>query len=130
MRTSPRHLVKLARRYTTHALLATNMTRDATCQTPNDFERSLTQKRIAKKLLDGYFVLLTGDLNDSSDTHSFNVCMTENQLTNPIQAALVMSRCSIREMPTRKKLKNTTIDHVLHTPLLDNIVLQQISVCM
>jgi hypothetical protein len=56
-------------------------------QTPNDFARSLTQKHIKQKLLDGYFVIITEDLNDSPDSYSFKVFMTTNQLMNFLHAA-------------------------------------------
>jgi hypothetical protein len=58
-------------------------------QTPSEYARSLTQKRIAKEIIDGYFVVLTGDLNDSHGTYSFKVIMTANQLINPLHAAFV-----------------------------------------
>jgi hypothetical protein len=49
-------------------------------QTPNEYARSLTQKRLAKKILTGYFVVLTGNLNDSHGTYiySVKVFMTAN----------------------------------------------------
>jgi hypothetical protein len=60
MRTFRRHLVELARRHTTYASPATNI--------DNDIAHNLTQTHIGQKILDGYFVVLTADLNDSPDT--------------------------------------------------------------
>jgi hypothetical protein len=98
-------------------------------QTPNDFARSLTQKLIGQNLLDGYFVVLTGNLIDSPDTHSFNVFMTANQLTNSLQAAFGHHPLFHTRDANSSKIKNTTIDHTLHTPMPDNIALYQVGVC-
>jgi hypothetical protein len=49
-----------------------------------------TQKRIGQKLLDGYVLVQTGYLNDSHSTHSFNVFITANQLTNPLYLAFTL----------------------------------------
>jgi hypothetical protein len=98
-------------------------------QTPNDFARSLTQKHIGQKLLDGYFVVLSGDLNYSPDTYSLNAFMTANQLTNLLQAAFGHDPLFHKRDANSSKMKNTTIDHAMHTSLPDNIVLQQVGVC-
>jgi hypothetical protein len=90
---------------------------------------SLTQKFIGQKLLDGYFVVLTRDLNDSPVTHSFKVFMTANQLANPLQVAFGPDPSFQTRDANSSKLQNSTIDHSLHTPLPDNIVLQQVGFC-
>jgi hypothetical protein len=98
-------------------------------QKPNDFARSPTQKHIRQKLLDGYFAVLSGDLNDSPDTYSFNMFMTANQLTNPLQATFGHDLLFYTRDANSSKMKNTTINHAMHTPLPDNIALQQVGVC-
>jgi hypothetical protein len=98
-------------------------------QTPNEHACSLTQKRIAKKILAGYFVVLTGDLTDSHCTYSFKVFMTANQLMNPPHATFGHDPLFHTIDVNSSKFKNTAIDHALHSPLPDNIVLQQVGVC-
>jgi hypothetical protein len=74
-------------------------------QTPNEYVHSLTQKCIGQKLLVNYFAVLTRDLNESHDTHSFQVFMTTNQLTIPLHASFGTYPLAflIREMQTRQK---------------------------
>jgi hypothetical protein len=98
-------------------------------QTSNDFAHNLTQKHIGQKLLDGYFVILTGDVNDSPDTHSFKVFMTANQLTSPLHMAFYHDPLLHTRDANSSKMKSITIYHALQTPLSDNIVLQQVCVC-
>jgi hypothetical protein len=49
-------------------------------QNPNEFVRSLTQRLVAKKKLDGYTVVLTGDLNDKHASLSFQAFAQANDL--------------------------------------------------
>jgi hypothetical protein len=97
-------------------------------QTPNEYTRSLTRKRTAKKIFDGYFVDLTGGLNDSISTYSFEVFMTANQLLNHLHAAFSHDLLFHTRDTNLSTMGNIAIDHALHSPLTDNIVLQQVGV--
>jgi hypothetical protein len=51
--------------------------------------------------------------------------MTAKQLRNPCTLPSVLLSRFIREM----KMKNTAIEHALHTPIPENMTLQQVGVC-
>jgi hypothetical protein len=93
-------------------------------QATNEYARSFTRKRIAKKIFDGFFVVLTGGLNDSHGTYSFKVFMTAHQLMNPLHAAFGHEPLFHTRDANSLKMNNTDIDHALHSPLSDNIVLR------
>jgi hypothetical protein len=84
----------------------------------------------SKNIIDGYFVVLTGDLNESHGTYFFQVFMTANQLMNPLlHAAFGHDPLFYTRDANFSKMYDTAIDHAMHSPLLDSIVLQQVGVC-
>jgi hypothetical protein len=105
----------------THHQLSTLLGDITLCQASNtqQYARSLTQKCIAKKILDGFFVVLTGDLNDSHGIYSFKVFMTANQLMNPLHATFGHDPLFHTRDANSSKMKNTAIDHALHSLLPD-----------
>jgi hypothetical protein len=96
---------------------------------PHYVKHQTLNKRIEKKILDGYFVVLTGDLNDNHDTYSFKVIMIANQLVNPLHAAFSHHPLFHTKDANSSKRNNVAIDYALYSPLPDNIVLQQVGVC-
>jgi len=98
-------------------------------QTPNEYCRSLAQARISSRRLEGYTVVLTGDLNDAPTTHSFKVFKEANALANPIHEAFHHDPSFHTRFSNSERMQNSAIDHAMHTPLPHNMAIQQVGVC-
>jgi hypothetical protein len=100
----------------------------ATRQSPNEFVRGLTQKLLLKRRAQGYTVILTGDLNETHNSPAHRTFVNAAQLLNPLHTAFGADPCFHTRNANSQAMRNTAIDHVLHTPLPDSLVLHQVGV--